>query len=111
MKQVYKCEYCSFIGTAAEVTEHEKTCIYNPDVKCCANCRWAHYEGYFTSSGFNNNVPNLVCKYREFIENSKSWEIDENGYGHGSICSISDPIQESPCEHYERGTPSRVIPL
>ena len=38
MKQVYKCDYCSFMGTEDEVREHELICIDNYDRKSCFTC-------------------------------------------------------------------------
>lgn len=39
MKEVFKCDYCNYIGTKEEIEEHEKVCLNNPDVKCCYNCQ------------------------------------------------------------------------
>ena len=42
MKEVFKCDYCNYIGTKEEIAEHEKVCLNNPDVKCCYNCQAEH---------------------------------------------------------------------
>lgn len=39
MKPVYKCDYCSFIGTEDEVREHEPQCYENYDMKSCWSCK------------------------------------------------------------------------
>lgn len=39
MKPVYKCDYCSFIGTEDEVREHEPQCYENYDMKSCWTCK------------------------------------------------------------------------
>ena len=39
MKQVYKCDYCTFMGTEEEVKEHEPKCINNYDLKNCYTCK------------------------------------------------------------------------
>ena len=39
MKPVYKCDYCSFMGTEDEVREHEPLCYENYDVKGCYTCK------------------------------------------------------------------------
>lgn len=53
MKQLFRCEYCSTIGTVEELEKHEKICIYNPKVECCANCKYA-WEKDFVALLFNN---------------------------------------------------------
>ena len=37
MKQVFKCDYCNFMGIQDVVAEHEKTCTSNPKCICCSN--------------------------------------------------------------------------
>ena len=39
MKQVYKCDYCSFMGTEEEVREHEPKCPENYDRRSCSTCK------------------------------------------------------------------------
>lgn len=39
MKPVYKCDYCSFMGTKEEVREHEPKCHENYDMKSCYTCK------------------------------------------------------------------------
>ena len=38
MKPVFKCEYCSEIGTEEEIKEHEPKCRYNYNLKSCNTC-------------------------------------------------------------------------
>lgn len=38
MKPVYKCDYCSKMGTAEEISEHEPNCTENYDRKSCHTC-------------------------------------------------------------------------
>lgn len=59
MREVFKCDYCNYIGTAEEVAEHEKVCLNNPDVKCCYNCQHAYRRSYVTS-GLTSP---FVCSY------------------------------------------------
>lgn len=99
MKQVFKCEYCRFIGTKKEVKDHEEVCINNPAVKCCQNCRYARENPYTISFGFDTAATKYMCMYRAYINNS-------------NVLYTGDPIpEENICEHYERGTPQRIIPL
>lgn len=39
MKPVYKCDYCSFMGTEDEVKKHEPDCTENYDMKNCYTCK------------------------------------------------------------------------
>lgn len=39
MKPVYKCDYCSFMGTEEEVKEHEPKCTENYDMRSCYTCK------------------------------------------------------------------------
>lgn len=39
MKPVYKCDYCSFMGTEEEVRNHEPLCHENYDMKSCWTCK------------------------------------------------------------------------
>lgn len=39
MKPVYKCDYCSFMGTEDEVKEHELECYNNYDRRSCHTCK------------------------------------------------------------------------
>jgi hypothetical protein len=38
MKPVFKCDYCQFIGTEEEVSEHEPKCFDNYDRRSCYTC-------------------------------------------------------------------------
>lgn len=38
MKPVFKCDYCSFMGTEKEVKEHEPKCQENHDRRSCFTC-------------------------------------------------------------------------
>lgn len=99
MKPVFKCEYCNFIGTKEVVEEHEKVCINNPAVKCCQNCKYAYEDTYVISSGFDKPTLKYICMYRAYTNNS-------------NVLYIGDQIpEENICEHYERGTPRRIISL
>ena len=39
MKPVYKCDYCSFMGTEEEVRDHKPLCHENYDMKSCWTCK------------------------------------------------------------------------
>lgn len=100
MKPVFKCDYCNFMGTKEVVKEHEKVCINNPAVKCCQNCKYAYEDTYAISSGFDKLTPKCICMYRP--------DTDDNS----NVLYTGKPLpEENICEHYERGTPQRIIPL
>ena len=100
MKPVFKCDYCNFMGTKEVVEEHEKICIDNPEVKCCQNCIYAYEGTYAISSGFDKLTPKCICMYRPYTNHNSN------------VFYIGDPTpEENICEHYERGTPKRMIPV
>lgn len=39
MKPVYKCDYCTFMGTEEEVKEHEEKCNDNYTKRSCLTCK------------------------------------------------------------------------
>lgn len=41
MKQLFRCDYCDYTGTAEEVAVHEETCIHNYNKKSCWTCKHA----------------------------------------------------------------------
>ena len=45
MKPVYKCDYCSYMGTEEEVKEHEPVCSNNYDAKNCHTCKHKRIVG------------------------------------------------------------------
>lgn len=94
MKKVFKCDYCNYIGTAEEVTEHEKTCLKNPDVKCCYNCQYAYTR---SSTTLDLTLP-FVCSYN-ITEPNKD-----------TLYMRSKPLPDKEvCEHYKKGKPRQVI--
>jgi len=75
MKPVYKCDYCSKMGTEEEIREHELTCMDNYDRKSCYTCQ---HRGKI-------NMVNKLVKY----ECAKEIDIPE-----GKIFEF--------CQSYER---------
>lgn len=45
MKQLYRCDYCDFIGSSEEVGNHEINCSYNPKQKTCFSCKYMEQRG------------------------------------------------------------------
>ena len=73
MKPVFKCDYCSQMGTEEEIREHEIECINNYDRRSCYTCK---YKKIHTSPSIR-------------YECEKGIDIPE-----GSICEF--------CNSYER---------
>lgn len=44
MKPVFKCEYCTFMGTEDEVRKHEPECFDNYDRRSCLTCKHKGYK-------------------------------------------------------------------
>lgn len=69
MKPVFKCDYCSFIGTEKEVKEHEPKCYKNYDRQSCYTCeyKYAEYSQYICKAGKTipeNSVIEFCDKYK-----------------------------------------------
>ena len=76
MKQVFRCDYCDFIGTKEEVEEHELKCIYNYDRRSCLTCKHAKYKNLSSyECDADMNVPEgsiyEFCKLYEGREKPK----------------------------------------
>ena len=56
MKPVYKCDYCSYMGTEEEVKEHEHKCFDNYDMKNCYTCKHKMF------GGMENNLVKYKCE-------------------------------------------------
>lgn len=44
MKPVFKCDYCSKIGTEKEIKVHEPACVENYDRKSCFTCAFKQFK-------------------------------------------------------------------
>lgn len=45
MKQLFRCEYCTEMGTEEEITKHEAECIHNYNKRSCLTCKHAEMKG------------------------------------------------------------------
>ena len=83
MKPAYICEYCGKIGQYKEISEHEKSCEYNPDVMACFTCAYCSIQPYS-------------------VNNQLMYE-----------CKLNIPVQKNGehCTHYFHGKPTRIIPV
>lgn len=41
MKQLFRCEYCTEVGTEEEIRAHEEGCLWNYTKKSCWTCKHA----------------------------------------------------------------------
>ena len=93
MKEVFKCDYCNYIGTAEEVAEHEKTCLCNLKTECCYTCKYIRRNTKITLACDRRGF--YVCDYNDtFIYRTKNLL----------------PNKEI-CEHYERREDCEILPL
>lgn len=78
MKQVFKCDYCSKMGTEEEIREHEVNCTDNYDRRSCYTC-------IYKTTTFKDNQVCYECKngkeipQGKFIEFCSSYERNEKG--------------------------------
>ncbi len=72
MKQVWKCDFCSFTDTIINtIQEHEKDCSFNPANKKCYSC-----DCYGDDGGYYSSIP--ACdKHLSIIDG------EEKGNCHG----------------------------
>lgn len=76
MKPVFKCDYCSFMGTEEKVKEHEPTCIDNYDRKSCYTCQHKGIKSMKQySCACGNEIPEN--KFFEFCPQYKRKEKPE----------------------------------
>ena len=71
MKPVFKCDYCSKMGTEEEIREHEPKCIDNYDRKSCYTCTHRTFK-----SGDKNHC--YECKVRIESPEGKLFEFCES---------------------------------
>lgn len=36
--QVFKCDFCEYLGSHASATQHEDECLHNPENRKCLSC-------------------------------------------------------------------------
>jgi hypothetical protein len=72
MKPVFKCDYCSKMGTEEEIREHEPVCIDNYDRKSCCTCAHKKFKPK------NNSMWNYECEVGREIPEGKMFEFCES---------------------------------
>lgn len=76
MKQLFRCDYCSYTGTAEEVAAHEETCTHNYNKKSCFTCKHACIHQLFN---FKCQAGVEVPKDK-YIQYCTEYEWDEKDY-------------------------------
>ncbi len=75
MQQLFRCDYCTEVGTAEELMKHEAECIYNYKRKSCWTCAYAKRD--FSKHTCNNGVDIPEGK---FFENCSAYKWDEKDH-------------------------------
>jgi hypothetical protein len=80
MKQVFRCDFCTEIGTAEEIMKHEENCICNYHKKSCLTCKHAkrNITTYFCEAG--RDIPE-----GKYIENCSTYEYDGRNHATRNI--------------------------
>lgn len=68
MKPVFKCDYCSKMGTEEEIREHEPKCMDNYDRRSCYTCE-------HKSAGLKDNKWVYECEVDIDIPEGKIYEF------------------------------------
>ena len=69
MKPVFKCDYCSHMGTKDEIREHEEKCYENYDRKSCFTCK---FRGKIN---MENHLVKYDCEKGKDIPSGKIFEF------------------------------------
>lgn len=69
MKPVFKCDYCSKMGTEEEIEKHELECFDNYDRKSCYTCT------HKSLGKVTNNMITYECKLGKEIPEGKIFEF------------------------------------
>lgn len=83
MKPVFKCDYCSFMGTEEEVKKHESTCVNNYDRKSCYTCQhkgMPHMVNKLAKYNCNKGIDIPEGKIVEFCVAYERKELSENPF-------------------------------
>lgn len=83
MKPVYKCDYCSFMGTKEETKKHESECRENYDLMSCYTCK---HRGKMTmvdkiikyECNIGKDIPaGMIIKYCDTYEQKEKGKYDD----------------------------------
>lgn len=77
MKPVFKCDYCSFMGTEKEVKEHEPKCHKNYNRRSCYTCehKWLEDSQHICKVGKTIPEDSIFEFCDKYKRNQKSESI------------------------------------
>ena len=79
MKPVFKCDYCSFMGTEQEVKEHEVKCVDNYTRRSCHTCKHKQMKSmmqYACAKGMDileSQLSEFCSKYERGEKSDNTW--------------------------------------
>lgn len=79
MKPVFKCDYCSKMGTEEEIREHEPICMDNYDRKSCYTCVHKHVIPNEKQWNYKCKIGNEIPEGK-FFEFCPQYERNENNH-------------------------------
>lgn len=89
MKPVFKCDYCSKMGTEEEIKKHELECLDNYDRKSCYTCM---HKKFIRFNDINKGGAIVhECKLGKEIPEGKIFEFcpqyerNKNNYAFGNL--------------------------
>lgn len=77
MKPVFRCDYCSKMGTEEEIREHEPKCFDNYDRRSCFTCVHKTLKGAFKDCSYECKV-GVEIPEGKLIEFCNSYERKES---------------------------------
>lgn len=75
MKQLFRCEYCTEVGTEEEIIKHEQECIYNYNRRSCFTCMHKKSNFVAITCGLGKEIPSGT-----YMEQCSSYEWDEKAH-------------------------------
>lgn len=82
MKPVFKCDYCSKMGTEEEIREHEPKCFDNYDRKSCYTCIHKMYKSGNYECKAGKEIPEgNFFEFCESYERNKKHPLMSNLFG------------------------------
>lgn len=77
MKPVFKCDYCSKMGTEEEIKEHEPVCVENYDRRSCHTCKYKRIKFKDGRCCYECTLDDIDIAVGKFFEFCEAYERDE----------------------------------
>ena len=82
MKPVFKCDYCSKMGTEEEIREHEPKCFDNYDRRSCFTCVHKTFKGCNYECKVGVEIPEgKLIEFCESYDRKEKSDIVANLFG------------------------------